>query len=255
MSTGSIQNPSIAIQPSKKLVEFIKTLNDPTIALPENLLQIYRGFTSDNKEREIDRRPVPQPEITTDDKKLLQQLNAEKSTVDLETCLKNLAVIGAEEADEDNDSTSDIDSMPKEKKFNSKNQARRERAKQKETDRSKLSLNLNDLRWLNKHLTVQRAADENVGYLHELLEGSKLVLPQNEIIERNPVLEARCVRLRRQQDERVYKTMTKNVDCSRTHAPDDTISYQSKCIRQSGDYVRSKDTNFSFSISIFSEAN
>lgn len=226
MSKGSIENPSIAIQPSKKLIDFIKTLNDSSIALPENLQHVYQGFTSDNKARKIDSQPVPQPQLTADDQKLLHKLTTEKSTVDLDECLKNLALNAIGDDEHDDDSTSELEADTKEKKNSSKNQTRRERAKKKEKDRSKLTLNLNDLRWINRYLSDQREIDENAGYLHELLEGSKLVLPQNEIIERNPELEARCVRLRREQDERSYKTMTKNVDCSRTHAPDDTISYQ-----------------------------
>lgn len=206
----------------------MRTLNDTSIALPENLLHVYQGFTSDIKERKIDREPVPHPILTTDDQDLLQKLNDEKSTVDLDECLKNLALNAVEEIDacDDSNSEPEVDA----KKGNSKNQAKRERAKQKEKERSKLKLNLNDLRWINRYLSEQRKIDGNAGYLHELLEGSKLVLPQNEIIERNPELEARCQRLKREQDERSYKTMTKNVDCSRTHAPDDTISYQSEWI-------------------------
>lgn len=229
MSKGPIKNPSIAIQPAKKLIDFIKTLNNPSIALPENLLRVYQGFTLDKKERKIDHEPVPHPQLTTDDQNLLRKLTIEEPAVDLGECLKNLALNATEETDDDSDdSTSDLESVSKEKKSNSKNRARRERIKQMKKEHSKLTLNLNDLRWLNRHLNEQRQIDENVGYLYELLEGSKLVLPQNEIIERNPELEARCQRLRREQDERSYKTMTKNVDCSRTHAPDDTIAYQSK---------------------------
>lgn len=228
MSKGPIENPSIAIQPAKKLVDFIKTLHDTSIALPENLRNVYQGFTSDNKARKIDSQAVPHPQLTADDQKLLQKLSTEKSTVDLDECLKNLALNTIEDDDQGDDSTSDLEADTKEKKNNSKNQTRRERAKKKERDRSKLTLNLNDLRWINQYLCEKREVNENAGYLHELLEGSKLVLPQNEILQRNPELEARCVRLRREQDERSYKTMTKNVDCSRTHAPDDTISYQGK---------------------------
>lgn len=230
MSKGSIKDSSIAIHPSKKLIDFIKTLNDPSLALPKNLLHLYQEFTSNHKERKIDHEPVPHPSLTTEDQKLLHKLNAEneKFTVELDEGLKHLALTAAEETDDGDDSTSDLGADANEKKKNSKNQARRERARQKEKDRSKLTLNLNDLRWIDRYLAEQRQNDENASYLHEVLKGSKLVLPQNEIIERNPELEARCQRLRHEQDERSYKTMTKNVDCSRTHAPDDTISYQSE---------------------------
>lgn len=226
MSKGSIKNPLIAIQPAKKLIDFIKTLHDSSIALPENLLHVYQSFTADKKARKIDSQPVAHPQLTADEQELLQKMSTDKSTANLDDFLKNLAFNGIENDDQGGDSTSDLEADAKEKTHNSKNQSRRDRANKKEKDRSKLTLNLNDLRWINQFLSEQREIDGNAGYLHELLEGSKLVLPQNEIVERNPELEARCVRLRREQDERSYKTMTKNVDCSRTHAPDDTISYQ-----------------------------
>lgn len=235
MSKGSIKDPSIAIQPSEKLVDFIKTLSDPSIALPENLLRAYQGFTSNTKERKIDREPVPQLPPTADEEKLLRNVHSE-STVELGECLKNLALSVAEDTEDSDGSISDHGADTNKKKTGSKSEARRERAKKKEKERSELTLNLNDLRWIDRYLTKQRQSDEGVGYLHELLGGSKLVLPQNEIVERNPELEARCQRLRREQDERNYKSMTKNVDCSRTHAPDDTISYQSGWINWSSPY-------------------
>lgn len=225
MSKGPITNPSIAIQPSKVLIDFIKTLDDPSIALPENLLRVYQAFTSNTEERKIDRKPIPQPQFTADEEKRLKQLNDEKPSVDLDECLKALALNGSTDSD---DSISDLEADPKEENVKGKNKARRERAKQKEKELSKFTLNLNDLRWIHRYLNEQRAKGEDAVYLHELLNGSKLVLPQNDIVERNPELEARCQRLRREQNERTYQSMTKNVDCSRTHAPDDTISYQSK---------------------------
>eukprot|EP00088_Acartia_fossae_P034503 TRINITY_DN3540_c0_g1_i8.p1 TRINITY_DN3540_c0_g1~~TRINITY_DN3540_c0_g1_i8.p1 ORF type:complete len:200 (-),score=35.78 TRINITY_DN3540_c0_g1_i8:324-923(-) len=43
------------------------------------------------------------------------------------------------------------------------------------------------------------------------LESSEMLLPSPEYPERNPVLEARCQQLRRDQEEREYRRLTKNV--------------------------------------------
>lgn len=216
MSKGSIENPSIAIQPSEGLIDFIKSLADPSIVLPENLLQVYQGFTSDTRERSIDRQPVPHPKLTIDDQKLLRTLNSEESTVDLANCLRDLALNVTAEVDYPNTSIEILN----EKTSNCTNQTKCDNIY------SKLTLNLNDLRWIHRYLIKQRHTNESTGYLHELLGGSKLVLPQNGLIERNPELEARCERLRREQEDRAYKAMTKNVDCSQSRELVETVSYQ-----------------------------
>lgn len=61
-----------------------------------------------------------------------------------------------------------------------------------------------------------------------VLDQSTLQLPQNTIRERNPVLEERIQKLKAQQDQRAYKSMTKNVDSTRKFMPEDTIAFQSK---------------------------
>lgn len=65
-------------------------------------------------------------------------------------------------------------------------------------------------------------------FLCDLMPGTELRLPENEVIERNPVLEKRIQRLKLQQEQRVYDTMTKNVDSRRKFEPEETISYQCK---------------------------
>lgn len=89
-------------------------------------------------------------------------------------------------------------------------------------------LGVYDLKWLRLILKKQN----NGVYLHELLENSEIILPENEIIERNPVLEARCIKLKAQQERREYNAMTKNVDTIRQHFPEDTIAYQMKQINR-----------------------
>jgi hypothetical protein len=56
-----------------------------------------------------------------------------------------------------------------------------------------------------------------------------LDLPQNEIVERNPVLEARIKKLKAQQANKEYDSMTRNVDSSRKNVePTDSIAFQSE---------------------------
>lgn len=65
-------------------------------------------------------------------------------------------------------------------------------------------------------------------FLCDIIAGAQLKLPENEIVERNPVLEKRIQRLKAEQEQRVYQSMTKNVDSSRKFMPEDTISFQCK---------------------------
>lgn len=73
-----------------------------------------------------------------------------------------------------------------------------------------------------------KASLEAGSYLCDAIGEAELILPENEIVERNPVLEKRIQRLKREQEQRVYNTMTKNVDTSRRFEPEETISYQCK---------------------------
>lgn len=91
-----------------------------------------------------------------------------------------------------------------------------------------LHLYLSDLRWLSNFLAKIRKDQGLEVYLNELLETCDLELPQNEVIKRNPVLEARCQRLREEQQNLEYRKMTKNVDAVLKHYPEDTVAYQSK---------------------------
>lgn len=67
-------------------------------------------------------------------------------------------------------------------------------------------------------------------YLHELLDCSAFLLPKNEIIPRNPVLAARIERLKKEQEERDYKAMTRNIQSSAVFRKDDTIAFQCRFI-------------------------
>ncbi|CAH0724681.1 unnamed protein product, partial [Brenthis ino] len=86
-----------------------------------------------------------------------------------------------------------------------------------------------DLNWLYDYLQLKRSnGDKDTPYLHTLLADAHIEVPKNEMIKRNPVLEARCVKLRSQQEAREYRKMTKGVDNVRMRFPEDSISYQLK---------------------------
>lgn len=238
MSKTTIKNPSIAIRPSPKLVDFIKSLEDhPDVELPENLLKVYQAFTQDTRPRNVCKQSSESSSSTVgvyseDEKQLLVALSDDtfQGSTDLEKCMSSLSVqVSNSDGTDDDSHHSDVETLAPHERI-SKNKARQIRAKQRQRELAKLTLNLADLKWLYCHLNDARqkatATAETVPYLHELVEGSQLILPANEIVERNPELEARCQRLKLEQDEYQYRQMTKNVDCARAHEPNETISYQ-----------------------------
>ncbi|CAG0893119.1 unnamed protein product [Darwinula stevensoni] len=62
--------------------------------------------------------------------------------------------------------------------------------------------------------------------LHTLIEESMVVLPRPYIPPRNPELEKRIQRLRKEQENRQYQEMTKNLTFSRQKPQQDTIGFQ-----------------------------
>lgn len=235
---GSIQDPLIRIKPNDKLISFIASLTEKD-AMPENILkiyQIYSGDTNKNKKSilniEHEKLQFTKSEIDllhnlNDDDKQNSSLAGNK--VNLKCLIDSLDDCESDNPSTDNDDEEIIDSLNSSTQGLSKTQAKKLKAKQKERIKSKLYINLNDIKWLHLVLVEKRRTNETFTmYLHELLEDAKLKLPKNEVIERDPVLEARCVRLRMEQDARVYNAMTKNVDSRRQNLPEDTIAYQSK---------------------------
>ncbi|XP_063928788.1 transmembrane protein 199 [Zophobas morio] len=93
-------------------------------------------------------------------------------------------------------------------------------------------LNLQDLHWLYSYMQKDNEDKSEKVYLHNILEGSEIVLPKNSEIPRNAELEKRCERLRASQQNREYNSMTKNVDNVRRKHPEDTISFQMKQINR-----------------------
>lgn len=126
------------------------------------------------------------------------------------------------------------DTVSKEKKTETQQNDSKTKEKAVNTDKvnekplKDLYLEVSDLEWLYTFLQERRQNVKDTPYLHALLEGSQLKLPENEVIKRNPVLEARCVKLRAQQEAREYRKMTRTVDNVRITHPEDTIQYQCK---------------------------
>lgn len=89
-------------------------------------------------------------------------------------------------------------------------------------------LSINDIKWLKTYILEHQSTFSKGIYIHELLEGVDVKLPEPKVTPRNPELEARIKKLQAQQDARDYKAMTKGVDNFRKHLPEDTIAYQSK---------------------------
>lgn len=88
-------------------------------------------------------------------------------------------------------------------------------------------LTIPDLKWLYDHCVAENKKNSEKVYLHELMEGSEMILPPNEQIPRNPEVEKRCEKLRIEQENERYRNMTKNVDSVRKRLPEDTLGYQS----------------------------
>lgn len=86
-------------------------------------------------------------------------------------------------------------------------------------DKNSSCLRVQDLTWL-----YQKLDGQNV-YIHELLQNSITFVPENKKIERNPELEKRCVKLKIQHENKLYKIMTKHID--KIHYADETIGSQS----------------------------
>lgn len=82
-------------------------------------------------------------------------------------------------------------------------------------------LTVSDVKWLKHNIELELP-------LHELLTKWDIEVPEPPVIPRNPELEARIQRLKVEQEERDYRSMTRNVDAVRMKHPEETIGYQCK---------------------------
>jgi hypothetical protein len=183
-----VQDPTIKLIPSPEFLKFITTTLKNEKCMPENILAICQTKNKRLKSEKFEDE-IENVKFSKEEEELIKSLDISD---DNEACLEDLEVHENEEID------------------------------------SEHKLTLNDLKWLSNTLARLRKDGKTDMYLHELVKGSDLVLPQNEIQERNPELEARCARLRKEQEEREYRAMTKNVDNVRKHEPDEKIGSISK---------------------------
>ncbi|CAD6994970.1 unnamed protein product [Ceratitis capitata] len=195
MSKISITDSRVRMQPSIQLFKLIEQHKDSITEIPENLSKVLKanGIDISNKIELIKTTEIASKECI--DLKLLRDIEK-----DLRTEVK-------------------ATELPK--TINSTDDSNIEATK---------ALYISDLRWLKKWLAQLREEKGLDLFLHNFIEQFSLELPRNEVMERNPELEARCQRLREQQQNKEYLNMTKNIDSTLKYAPEDTIAYQVKAM-------------------------
>lgn len=215
---GSLIDTNLKIFPPEKLLNFLKTIPLDEI-VPVNILKLT------NKEGEI------KGKNQKDFKPSIIQLN--NHDIDNLTKIKKALNKTEDSTTVEEKPISDTESVEEHNKTNEEESRGRpdEEAKKEEKEKSKQDpfLLTSDLDWLYIYLQKRKTdGEKDIPYLHVLLEGATIEAPENKTMKRNPVLEARCVKLRSQQESREYRKMTKGVDNVRMRFPEDSISYQSK---------------------------
>lgn len=85
--------------------------------------------------------------------------------------------------------------------------------------KSAVMLSVNEICWIRENIELGEP-------LHEWLGKCRVELPEPPVIPRNLELEARVQRLQREQEERDYQAMTRNVDNRRSKYPDESLASQ-----------------------------
>lgn len=220
---GSIVDTNLRIYPSDKCLKFLETLADQD-GVPNNIVKLLKLNKREAKNG-ISKEPSLKIQLTDEDIKNLNTIKElmgkdESRNQDKEKANKHS--INSKDNDQTN-VTQDSDSASNNVDGNTNNTAS-DKYKDKE------HLTTKDIEWLYLYLNKKRSKGGNTPYLHELLEDSHIETPENQVLKRNPILEARCVKLRAQQEAREYRAMTKGVDNVRIRYPEDSISYQCKFI-------------------------
>lgn len=209
MSITTIADPTVRLVASKKLCTFVGTAFKANHEMPTNIAEIFRAQTGRTCSMVVVESAdgVENVKYTAEEEQFLRELELDEAS---EAEFKELI------APEDSDDEETEDSSVTKKKDGGK-------------PKQRPLINLKDVKWLDQVLQEKRKNGETDVYLHELLENCELVLPENEVLERNPELEARCQKLRQKQEEYLYHKMTRNVDNSfKDSAPEDSISFQSE---------------------------
>ncbi|XP_069961916.1 transmembrane protein 199 [Bactrocera oleae] len=197
MTKISIADTRVRVRPTLKLLQLIEEHKDTITEIPENLTKVLKtnGFHIENG---ID---------------LLDSDSIKKEHIDLKL-LRSVEELLDKDVSKTDSPKANHNWEDKETEFNA----------------TENFLYLSDLRWLKLWLTQLREKKGLDIFLYDIIENCRLYLPMNEVIERNPELEARCQRLREQQQNKEYLDMTKNVDSTLKYVPEDTIAYQVKAM-------------------------
>lgn len=210
MLKSSIIDTSVRIIPSKDFISFIKLqIKNNSTSVPTNIQKVI-GWNKIKERQESSHDPI---KFTDDEKIALKELNHANSCRTPEKS--------------ENESPSDVESIH-EPLEQVKDMPIEPEITENHVVETRPCLYNSDLKWVFNLLQERRKTDPDIPYLNELLQGSELILPENHYVERNPVLEERCKKLRKEQEQREYDKMTKNVDTVRKRNPDDSIGYQSE---------------------------
>ncbi|XP_026496588.1 uncharacterized protein LOC113401074 isoform X1 [Vanessa tameamea] len=215
---GSLVDTNLKIYPTETLIKFLKTIK-PSDELPHNISEIVTGsnkaifktYSSDKI------KPI---HLTSSDIEYLKKIKETHPDIVSEETVLNPPVTES--------TNTKVEGKNDEKDENNKSDKEKHNTTSEKTN-TDVFLVTADIDWLYNYLKIKNSnGEEDIPYLHTLLEGSLIEVPENETIKRNPVLEARCVKLRAQQEAREYRKMTKGVDNVRMRFPEDNISYQLK---------------------------
>lgn len=211
---GSLVNTKLRIYPSTKLINFLKTISI-TKQVPRNIVNFIKDENEANTENDNDVIDIKLIQLTDRDFHTIKKI---KTSVQLDDEVQEdeiKDIVNSDTTPSDIDNTKEIET---------------ENIKVAIKEVEEPFLTISDLDWLYIYLKSKHDKDEKAPFLHELLETAEVKLPKNKVLKRNPDLEARCVKLRAQQEAREYRKMTKGVDNVRIRYPEDSISYQSKYI-------------------------
>lgn len=217
MLKSTIIDTSVRVIPSEKLVTYLKVHTKQIGQAPENIKKFLNKTPT---KKILDESEIIPIKFEQTELQALTDLNQKQS--------KSINDKSDENVEEDK-ATSGVESISEEPK-QVKDVPVEPEITEKITPDSRPFLINSDLRWIFNFLQERRKIDTDTPYLNELLQGSEMILPENHFVERNPELEERCKKLRKEQEQREYNKMTKNVDNVRKRDPEDTIAYQSEFI-------------------------
>ncbi|KAJ8736517.1 hypothetical protein PYW08_007173 [Mythimna loreyi] len=230
-SQGSLVDTNLRIFPTKYLLDYLNTIPIDD-KVPLNIAKLVEGerYEGNHKASKEDTKTIP-VHLNSEDIENLNKIKA-LTKIDIEEVTEEVKEKEESSKEERIDKAEKKDSNLVDPDENSISKKDLNKDDAKEEEENTLHLTTADIDWLYTYLQQQRKinehGDKNVPYLHALLEGASIKIPENQVLKRNPILEARCVKLRSQQESREYRKMTKSVDNVRIRFPEDSIAYQLK---------------------------